>query len=173
MRCHRYRGRCSDNRGVGLISASRMTITGDPELRKANTDTIRRTLITVPARIAYSARKLTLHLPTDWPWEQSWITLFDSLFRRNLTEPQRTDALHAPPRHERPSGTTRHTRTGDHPHHTRLTGAQSNSHPIHQRIGGFQVQSTVSSLHLRMSAVLGLRCSERAILGAVGVASAE
>ena len=41
------------------------------------------TLITVPARIAYSARRLRLHLPQDWPWETAWKTLFNSLFRRN------------------------------------------------------------------------------------------
>ena len=34
---------------------------------KATTGTIRAQLINVPARIARSARKLTLHLPTDWP----------------------------------------------------------------------------------------------------------
>ena len=36
-------------------------------LTRATTGTIRRTLISVPARIASSARRLTLHLPTDWP----------------------------------------------------------------------------------------------------------
>jgi hypothetical protein len=39
---------------------------------KATTGTIRAQLINVPARLARSARKLTLHLPTDWPWEQAW-----------------------------------------------------------------------------------------------------
>ena len=33
-------------------------------------------LITIPARIASSARRLVLHLPTDWPWEQPWQALF-------------------------------------------------------------------------------------------------
>jgi hypothetical protein len=47
-------------------------------LAKATTATIRRTLITVPARIASSARRLTLHLPTAWPWE----TAFNQLFTR-------------------------------------------------------------------------------------------
>jgi hypothetical protein len=45
-------------------------------LAKAVTGTIRRTLITVPARIASSARRLTLHLPTAWPWQTAWTTLF-------------------------------------------------------------------------------------------------
>jgi Transposase DDE domain group 1 len=39
---------------------------------KATTGTIRAQLINIPARLARSARRLTLHLPTDWPWEQAW-----------------------------------------------------------------------------------------------------
>ena len=64
------------------LTRAAATITG-PALAKARTATIRRTLITVPARIAYSARRLRLHLPQDWPWETAWKTLFNSLFRRN------------------------------------------------------------------------------------------
>jgi hypothetical protein len=47
-----------------------------PQLARATTATIRRTLIGVPARIASSARRLTLHLPTHWPWQQAWTELF-------------------------------------------------------------------------------------------------
>ena len=47
-------------------------------LTKATTDTIRRKLITVPARIATSARKLVLHLPEAWKWESPWRALFNS-----------------------------------------------------------------------------------------------
>ena len=39
---------------------------------KATTGTIRAQLITVPARLARSARRLTLHLPAGWPWQQAW-----------------------------------------------------------------------------------------------------
>jgi hypothetical protein len=39
---------------------------------KATTATIRAQLINVPARLARSARRLTLHLPTAWPWEHAW-----------------------------------------------------------------------------------------------------
>ncbi|MDZ7918035.1 MAG: IS1380 family transposase [Rhodococcus sp. (in: high G+C Gram-positive bacteria)] len=49
------------------LTRAAATITGDPALAKATTATIRRTLITVPTRIAYSARKITLHLPTRAP----------------------------------------------------------------------------------------------------------
>jgi len=51
---------------------------------KATTATIRAQLISVPARLARSARRLVLHLPRDWPWEHDWQQLF-------------TTALHAPP----------------------------------------------------------------------------
>jgi len=39
---------------------------------KATTGTIRAQLITVPGRLARSARRLTLHLPTGWPWHKAW-----------------------------------------------------------------------------------------------------
>jgi hypothetical protein len=42
---------------------------------KATTATIRAHLISVPGRIASSARRQTLHLPRDWPWEQAWQNL--------------------------------------------------------------------------------------------------
>lgn len=44
---------------------------------KATTATIRDQLISVPARIARSARRLVLHLPRDWPWEHAFTALFD------------------------------------------------------------------------------------------------
>jgi len=39
---------------------------------KATTGTIRAQLINVPGRLARSARRLTLHLPTTWPWHETW-----------------------------------------------------------------------------------------------------
>ncbi len=48
-----------------------------PDLARATTATIRRKLITVPARVATSARRITLHLPQAWPWETAWTALFD------------------------------------------------------------------------------------------------
>lgn len=64
------------------LTRAAATLSG-PKLAKARTATIRRTLITVPARIASSARRLRLHLPRGWPWQQEWNTLFDSMFSRN------------------------------------------------------------------------------------------
>jgi hypothetical protein len=51
---------------------------------KARAATIRRHLINVPARIAHRARRITVHLPAYWPWQQHWQILFDR--------------VHAPPR---------------------------------------------------------------------------
>jgi hypothetical protein len=43
---------------------------------RATTATIRAQLITVPGRLARSARRLVVHLPRDWPWEHDWTELF-------------------------------------------------------------------------------------------------
>ena len=51
---------------------------------KATTATIRAQLISVPARLARSARRITMHLPVDWPWKQAWEQLLEG-------------ALHTPP----------------------------------------------------------------------------
>ena len=45
---------------------------------KATTATIRAQLITVPARLARSARRLRLHLPREWPWQTAWTQLFQA-----------------------------------------------------------------------------------------------
>jgi hypothetical protein len=58
------------------LTRAAATITGN-ELAKALTGTIRRKLINVAARIASSARRITLHLPANWPWQHHWIALFD------------------------------------------------------------------------------------------------
>jgi hypothetical protein len=43
---------------------------------KARTVTIRRKLISVPARIASSAREVWLRMSEFWPWQTGWETLF-------------------------------------------------------------------------------------------------
>ena len=58
------------SRAIGTLAGA--------DLGKARSGTIRRKLITVPARIATSARKIVLHLPTNWPWETSWSRLFEA-----------------------------------------------------------------------------------------------
>jgi hypothetical protein len=62
------------------LTRAAATITG-PGLAKATTATIRRKLITIPARISSSARRLTLHLPTAWPWQRAWAELFTRICR--------------------------------------------------------------------------------------------
>jgi len=46
----------------------------------ATNTTIRRKLITVPARVASAARRLTLHLPTHWPRQTAWTQLFTRIY---------------------------------------------------------------------------------------------
>jgi len=46
-----------------------------PDLAKATTATVRRKLVQLPCRVATSARRLTMHLPRDWPWQRAWTQL--------------------------------------------------------------------------------------------------
>ena len=55
-------------------------------LARATTATIRRTLIHIPARLARSARRITMHLPEAWPWQ----TAFDRLFTTTHAPPPAT-----------------------------------------------------------------------------------
>jgi DDE family transposase len=48
---------------------------------RATTATIRAQLINIPARLARSARRLTLHLPQQWPWEPAWANLHAAIHR--------------------------------------------------------------------------------------------
>ena len=57
------------------LTRAAASLTG-PGLAKATSATIRRKLITVPARIETSARRATLHLPAGWPWQTAWTDLF-------------------------------------------------------------------------------------------------
>jgi Transposase DDE domain group 1 len=58
------------------------TLAGGPHA-KARGATLRRQLVTVPARTARRARTTVLHLPEHWPWADAWTALFT--------------ATHAPP----------------------------------------------------------------------------
>ncbi len=48
---------------------------------KARTGTIRAQLINIPARLARTGRRLTLHLPKHWPWQDHWQELFTAISR--------------------------------------------------------------------------------------------
>ena len=50
--------------------------TASPRHARARWATLRRQLINVPARIASSARRLTVHLPRHWPWAPAWQDLW-------------------------------------------------------------------------------------------------
>ena len=43
---------------------------------RARPGPIRAQLINIPARIANRARRLRLHLPTNWPWQHPWDAMF-------------------------------------------------------------------------------------------------
>ena len=45
------------------------------DLAKARWATLRRKIITIPGRLASTARRLDLHLPIHWPWAHGWETL--------------------------------------------------------------------------------------------------
>jgi len=57
-------------RAAGALTGGRRT--------EATTASLRAHLISVPARIATSVRRPTLHLPRDWPFETGWQQLFDT-----------------------------------------------------------------------------------------------
>jgi hypothetical protein len=42
--------------------------------------TLRRHIVTVPARLARPQRQPTLHLPRHWPWAERWTTLWRNVF---------------------------------------------------------------------------------------------
>ena len=69
------------------LTRAAATLTGGG-LATATTPTLRRTLIGVPARIAHSARRLLLHLPVAWPWQQA----FNDLFQRVCGPPANAPA---------------------------------------------------------------------------------
>src|SRR3954451_15738838 len=64
------------------LTRAAATLTRTAALAKATPATIRRKLIAVPARIATSARRLHLHLPSRWPWQAAWSALYDALFTK-------------------------------------------------------------------------------------------
>jgi hypothetical protein len=63
-------------RAAATLAAAPTAASG---LARATTATVRRTLIQIPCRIATPARRLTLHLPRDWPWQNGWNHLIDGV----------------------------------------------------------------------------------------------
>ena len=54
-------------------------VTAGGRYARAETATIRAHLIHTPARVATSARRIRLHLPTRWPWASSWQRLWTAV----------------------------------------------------------------------------------------------
>lgn len=54
-------------------------VTAGGRYPRAETATIRNHLIHTPARIATSARRIRLHLPTRWPWATHWQTMWTTI----------------------------------------------------------------------------------------------
>jgi Transposase DDE domain group 1 len=55
-------------RAAGVLAGERHS--------RARGSTLRRTIITVPARMARPQRRPILHLPTHWPWSKHWLHLW-------------------------------------------------------------------------------------------------
>src|SRR5918994_7569446 len=51
-----------------------------PQHAVARGATLRRQLVTVPARLARPQRRLVLHLPEHWPWAHRWLALWTRVF---------------------------------------------------------------------------------------------
>jgi hypothetical protein len=60
-------------RAAGTLTSDRHAV--------ARGATLRRQIVTVPARLARPQRKPVLHLPAHWPWAKQWTALWDKVFR--------------------------------------------------------------------------------------------
>ncbi|AXY49269.1 hypothetical protein YT1_p10068 (plasmid) [Rhodococcus ruber] len=60
-----------------MITFNLARAAASPRHTRARWQTLPTHLIQVPARIASSARRMILHLPTDWPWESAWRNLLE------------------------------------------------------------------------------------------------
>ncbi|NDL61155.1 IS1380 family transposase [Phytoactinopolyspora mesophila] len=59
-------------RAAGTLTSPRHSV--------ARGATLRRHLVTVPARLARPQRRPVLHLPAHWPWAAPWRTLYNAVF---------------------------------------------------------------------------------------------
>ena len=90
-------------------------------MRTARWATLRTRLINIPARIATTARRLVLHLPTHWPWspgwESLWATATDPLTRDHDLTTQPATARPEDLEVEEPAPTGRSAKPLPAPHH--------------------------------------------------------
>jgi hypothetical protein len=59
-------------RAAGTLTSDRYAV--------ARGATLRRHVVTVPARLARPQRRPVLHLPQHWPWADQWTTLWRKVF---------------------------------------------------------------------------------------------
>jgi len=67
-----------------LRAAGTLTSTAHAVARGA---TLRRQLVTVPARLARPQRRPVLHLPQHWPWARRWTALWNNVFATSTGPP--------------------------------------------------------------------------------------
>ena len=58
-------------RATGVIAGTRYAV--------ARGATLRRKIVNIPARLARPQRRPILHLPSHWPWAQSWLALWRNI----------------------------------------------------------------------------------------------
>lgn len=117
------------------LTRAAATIAGNG-LARATTATIRRKLVTVPARISSSARRITFHLPEHWLWKKPWTALFNQNIRSRQPAPTRPTSRHRHQQeHER---NTRAARPGPHPGLKRRNPAKPKSGSVQRLTGGFR-----------------------------------
>ena len=69
-------------RAAGTLASDRHAV--------ARGATLRREIVTVPARLARPQRRRVLHLPAHWPWAQPWQALWTRVFGHRLAPPVTT-----------------------------------------------------------------------------------
>ena len=64
-------------------------LAGDQHTR-ARGSTLRRRIVTVPARLARPQRRPILHLPSHWPWSKAWLALWHNTIGHSPPQPATT-----------------------------------------------------------------------------------
>jgi len=92
---HMPSGRFSANSAWTLCAAithnlmrAASTLTNSQQHAVARGSTLRRQIISVPARLAKPQRRHWLHLPEHWPWATQWTALWHSVFTAATGPPQ-------------------------------------------------------------------------------------
>ena len=120
-------------------------------------------LVHVPARIARSARRITLHLPHNWPWQHAWTHLFDTVHR-----PPEADRRPCPPRPPGPDRNRTRGKAGQtsgyhlptHSHRPDTQPTKPSEDHLQSHVGGSRLRQ-VGALRGAGSAVTGMRRQSR------------